>query len=378
MNSVHVPADTRIFCTLLCIAANHTSLISTPSYTPSSVKNHTVAIIPEDHLLCQPWVCLVKDPLSCSHPLHPCPFQCASHPLNRTGTTSLATLALGTMIPFKLARSPKTLQRLLLPPSTPGASPSLPPLCRTSSQPPPIHLQTSSSPSLPDLLTPSELETMSIGRRLKDLKQNWWFYNRGWTKMTMALQNAHQGMRRTRSISPTSLSPLTTEQSDSPVSSNSSMMEGSQVSIQRQRGRTRCKSLSYMLPQITPLTSQSSPYPPGSVAASGATMPYTPSSKMLSTTSMIGVSLLMSTTITNMTKTLSTSCKRWSSWKQKVKAFAKLTPSVKSTSSPCDSQTGSNTSRSVPLAGPSSQHGRRGQSLSLHAAPLTRDEDVSM
>ena len=170
-SSVCAPANTRISLVLSCITENHTSFTSMPSCTPS-VKNLTVAIIPEDHLLCQPQVCLAKDPLPHLHPLHPCPFQCALHPLNKTGIASPATLALGSMIPFKLAKSLKTLWRLLSPPLTPGASPSLPPLCRMSSQPPPIHPQTSSGPSLPDLLTPSKLETMSIRRRLKDLKLN--------------------------------------------------------------------------------------------------------------------------------------------------------------------------------------------------------------
>ena len=109
-NFTHAPADTKTSLTPLPTAANHTSPTSTPSYTLSSVKNPTVAIIPEDHLLCQPWVCLVKDFLPCLHPLHPCPFQCALHPLNRTGATSPATLAFGAMIPFKSAKSLKTSQ----------------------------------------------------------------------------------------------------------------------------------------------------------------------------------------------------------------------------------------------------------------------------
>ena len=105
MSSSCASVNTRISLAPLWITVNHTSLTSMPSYTPSSVKNPTVAIIPEDHLLCQPWVCLVKDPLPHSHSLHPCPFQCMSHPLNKTGATSLAILALGPMIPFKSAKS---------------------------------------------------------------------------------------------------------------------------------------------------------------------------------------------------------------------------------------------------------------------------------
>ena len=239
MNSVCAPVDTRTCPIPSCITVNHISLTSMPSCTPSSAKNPTVAIIPEDHLLCQPGICLVKDPLPCLHPLHPCPFQCALHPLNKTGTDSPATLALGTTIPFRLAKPLRALQKLLSPPLTPGASPFLPPLCRMSLQPPPIHPWTSSGPSLPDLLTPFKLEMMSIRRRSRDSKQTWWFYNRGWMKMTMALQSAHLGMRRTRSASPTSPSPLMTEQSNLPVSSSNLMMEGLQGSTQEKKGKKR-------------------------------------------------------------------------------------------------------------------------------------------
>ena len=378
MSSICAPVDTRISLALSCITADCTSLTSMPSCTPSSAKNLTVAIIPEDHLLCQPWVCLAKDPLPCLHPLHPCPFQCMLHPLNKTGTAFLATLALGTTIPFESVKSPKTLQRLLLPPLTPGAFPTLPPLCRTSLQPPPIHPQTSSSPSLPDLLTPSKLETMSIRRKLKDSKQSWQYYNRGWTKMTMALPNAHQGMKRTRSTSPISPSPSMMEQSNSPVSSSSSMTEELQGSTQEQRVRRRHKSLGYMLPLTTPLTSQLSPSPPGSIITSRAIKPYMPSLRMLSMTLMTGASLLTFTTTDNMIKTSPTSHKRWSSWRQRVKAFARLMPSVKNVLSPCNLQTRSNISQFAPLVGPSNQHGRRGQSPDQPVAPLTRDEDVSM
>ena len=377
-NSICVLANTKTCPAPSHITANHISLTSTPSCTPTSAKNLTVAIIPEDHLLCQPRVCLAKDPLPSLHPLHPCLFRCALHPLNRTGTTSLATLALGTMIPFKLVRSPRALLKLLLPPSTPGASPSLPPLRRTSLQPPPIHPQTGSGPSLPDLLTPSKLEMMSIGRRSKDSKQTWQYYNRGWTKTTMALQNAHLGMRRTRSISPTSLSPSMTEQSDLPVSSNSSMMEGSQGSTQEQREKRKHELLSYMPLPITPLTNRLNPFPPGSVNAFGAIVPNMPSSRTLSMTLTSGAFSPMSTAIDSMTRTSATSSKRWSFWKQKAKVFARLMPSVRSTSSALNSPTRSTTSRSAPLVGPSSLCGRREQSPNQLMAPPTRDKDISM
>ena len=125
--------------------------------------------------------------LPCSHPLHPCPFQCTSHPLNRPLTASQDILALAKTIPFGLARSLKTLLELLSPPPTPGDSLSLPPLCRMSLLPHLIRPQTNSGPLLLDLLLPLGSETMSIGRRSKDLKLTLQYFNRGWTTMTMAL-----------------------------------------------------------------------------------------------------------------------------------------------------------------------------------------------
>ena len=74
---------TRICRALSCIAADPISLTNTLLNTGTSVKNTTVAIIPEDHLQCQPQICRAASPLPLSHPLHPCPFQCMSHPLNR-------------------------------------------------------------------------------------------------------------------------------------------------------------------------------------------------------------------------------------------------------------------------------------------------------
>ena len=69
-----VPALTKTCLAPLCIAAAHTSPISTPLNTPFSAKNTTVAIIPEDHLLCQLQICHAVTPLPQLHPLHPCPF----------------------------------------------------------------------------------------------------------------------------------------------------------------------------------------------------------------------------------------------------------------------------------------------------------------
>ena len=102
-----VPALTRTCPAHLCIAATPTSPINMPLNTHSSVKNTTVAIIPEDHLLCQPRICHALSPLPPSHPLHPCPFQCASHPLNRPLNVFQDTLASEQTIPSRC----KTSQR---------------------------------------------------------------------------------------------------------------------------------------------------------------------------------------------------------------------------------------------------------------------------
>ena len=107
MSSNHVLALTKTSLTPSCITVACTSLTSMPSNTHFSAKNTTVAIIPEDHLLCQPWICLAANPLPQSHPLHPCPFQCASHPLNRPLTDSQDILASARMMPFEWAWSPK-------------------------------------------------------------------------------------------------------------------------------------------------------------------------------------------------------------------------------------------------------------------------------
>ena len=142
---VHV--HTRICRALSCIVADHISLINMPSNTGTSVKNTTVAIIPEDHLQCQPRTCRAPNPLPPSHPLHPCPFQCASHPLNRPRSASPGTLASELTNLFNAETSPRRGRRLPSPPLTRGDFPSPPPPYRTSSQPHPTQLPTSSGRS---------------------------------------------------------------------------------------------------------------------------------------------------------------------------------------------------------------------------------------
>ena len=271
MSLNHAPVPTKTYLIPSCITATCTSPTNTPLNMHSSAKNTTVAIIPEDHLLCQPQICHTANPLPQSHPLHPCPFQCTSHPLNQPLTTFQDTLALARMMPFEWAKSPKKVRELLSPPLTPGGSPSLPPLCRTSLLPHLICPWTNSGPLLLDLLPPSGSETMSIGRRSRGSRPILQHFNRGWTMKTMGLANAHPGMRRIKSVSQTSPSPSTTEQSSLPVSSNSSTMEGWQDSTVRPRERRRHESLNCMLPPTIPLTSQWSRSLPGSVIAFGAT-----------------------------------------------------------------------------------------------------------
>ena len=94
MSSNHVLVLTKTSPIPSCITATHISPTNTLWNTCSSAKNTTVAIIPKDHLLCQPRICQAVNPLPQSHPLHPCPFQCTSHPLNRPLTASHDILAL--------------------------------------------------------------------------------------------------------------------------------------------------------------------------------------------------------------------------------------------------------------------------------------------
>ena len=147
---VHV--RTRICRALSRIVANRTSLISTPLNTGTSVKNTTVAIIPEDHLQCQPRTCHAPNPLPPSHPLHPCPFQCASHPLNRPRSVSPGILASELTNPFSAETSLRMGRRLPSLPSTRGDSHCPPPPYRMSSPPLQTQLPSSSGRSSMDLL----------------------------------------------------------------------------------------------------------------------------------------------------------------------------------------------------------------------------------
>ena len=107
MSSSPARVHTRICRALSRIAANHTSLTNMPLNTGTSAKNTTVAIIPEDHLQCQPRICRAASPLPPSHPLHPCPFQCTSHPLNRPRSTSPDTLVSELTTLFNAGTSPR-------------------------------------------------------------------------------------------------------------------------------------------------------------------------------------------------------------------------------------------------------------------------------
>ena len=360
------------------IAATCTSPINMPSSMPSSVKNITVAIIPEDHLLCQPQICLAANPLLQSHPLHPCPFQCASHPLNRPLTVSQDILASARMMPFEWAQSPKRVQELLSPPLTPGDSLSLPPLCRTSSLPHLICPQTNSGPLSPDSPPPSGSEMMSIGRRSRGLRLTLRYFNRGWTMKTMASANAHQGMRRTGSASPISQSPSMMGWSGSPASLSSSTMEGLLGSIAGLRERRKCKSSNCMLPLTTPLTNPWSCYPPGSAITSGVTKQHMPSLRMPSMTLVTGDSSLTCTNTVSMTRSAPISPRSWSFWRQTIKAPSRIAPSSRNASLQLNSQTGSSTSPFNCLRDPFNQSGKGGVCSSCCDSSPTRDEDVSM
>ena len=141
---------TRICRALSRIAADLTSPTNMPLNTGTSAKNTTVAIIPEDHLQCQPQICCAASPLPLLHPLHPCPFQCASHPLNRPRNASRDTLVLELMTLFNAETSLRRGQRLPSPPSICGGSLYPPPPYRTSLPPLPIQPLTNSGQSSMD------------------------------------------------------------------------------------------------------------------------------------------------------------------------------------------------------------------------------------
>ena len=271
---------TRIYRALSRTVANLTSHTNTPSNTGTSAKNTTVAIIPEDHVRCQPRICRAPSPLPPSHPLHPCPFQCASHPLNRPRSVSPDTSASELTSLSSAGTSLRTGRRLPLPPLIRGDSHFPPPPYRTSLQPLPIQLPTSSGQSSMGSPPPSGSEMMSTERRWKDSSPTSPTSSSRLTTTTTGSPNARPVTRRTMEDFPTSPSPSTTEQSDSPVSSNSSMTGESPGCIASTRARRRLESLSYTPLPITHLTNPSNLFPPGFAATSGATAPPIPSSRM--------------------------------------------------------------------------------------------------
>ena len=377
-SSNHALALTKTYLAPLCIAVAHTSPISMPSSTPSSVKNTTVAIIPEDHLLCQPRICHTANPLPQLHPLHPCPFQCTSHPLNCPLTNFQDTLALARTMPFEWERSPKKVRELLLPPPTPGGSPSLPPLCRMSLLPHLTHPRTNSGPLLLDLLPLSRSKMMSIGRKSRVSRLILWHFNRGWTTKTMASANVWLDMKKIKNAFQTSPFLSMTEPNGLHASSSSSTMEGWWDFIVELRERKKWESLNCMPPPTTPLTSQWSHSPPGSIIASGVTGQPMPSLRMPSTTLMTGGFLPMSITTNSTTKRTPTSSRNWTSWRQSDKVSPKAEPWLKNASSRLGSQKKLSTSLFTCLQAPFSQGGKGGVHSSHRISSLPRDKDISM
>ena len=371
-------ARTRICRALSRIAADHTSLISTPSNTGTSVKNTTVAIIPEDHLQCQPRTCRAASPLPPSHPLHPCPFQCTSHPLNRPRSASPGTLASELTTLFNAGTSPRKGRRLPSPPSTRGDFPSPPPLYRTSLQPlltrPPNSLGQSSMGSPPR----SGSEMTSIERRWKDSRPTLPTSSSRSMTMETDLPNVRPVTRRTTGDSPISPSPSTMEQSGSPVSSNNLMMEELPGYTAEPRVRRRHELLSYTPLPTTHLTNPSNPSLPGFTTASGATAPLTPFSRTPSTTSTTGGSLPMSTDTDNSTRITHTWSRSWSFSRPNGRASSRTELLSRTASSMPDSARRSSISLFDCLRAPFNRPGRGGVHSNHHNSSTPRDEDVSM
>ena len=374
------PAHARIkICrTLLRTAADHTSLTSMPSNIGVSAKNTTVAIIPEDHLQCQPRTCRAASPLPPSHPLHPCPFQCASHPLNRLRNTSPDILASELTNLFNAGTSPRTGRRLPSPPSTRGDSRYPPPLYRTSLPPLLTRLPNSSGQSSMDLPPPFKSGTMSTERRWRDSRPTSPTSSSRLMTTEMDLPSVRPGTRRTMDDSQISPSLSTMELSDSPVSSNSSMMEGPLGCIAEPRVRRTRVLLSYMPLPITHLTNPSNLSPPGSAAAYGVIAPPTPSSRTPSTTSMTGDSSPTSTDTDNSTRITRTWSRSWSFSRQSERALSRTGLSLRTTLSTPDSARRSSTSLFAHLRAPFNQPGRGGAPSSHPDSSMPRDEDVSM
>ena len=370
---------TRICHALSCIAADPISLTNMPSNTGTSVRNTTVAIIPEDHLQCQPQICRAASPLPPLHPLHPCPFQCASHPLNRPQSVSPDTSVSGPTIPSNAATSPKKGQKLPLPPLTRGGSLYPPPLYRTSSLPLPTRLLTSSGRSSMDSLPQSKSGTMSTERRWRDSSPTLPpCSSRSRTTTETGSPNARPDTRRTTGNFPTSPSPLMTERSGLPASSSSSTTGELPDFTVLPRERRRHASLSYTPLLIIPLTNCWNPSPPGSVITSGATAPPIPFSRTPSMTSMTGDSSLTSTNIDNLTRTMRIWSRSWSFSRQNERALSRTELSSRTASSMPDSARRSSTSLFAHLQAPFSRPGKGGACSSHPDSFMPRDEDVSM
>ena len=369
---------TRICHALSRIAVDLTLPTNMPLNTGTSAKNTTVAIIPEDHLQCQPRICCAASPLPPLHPLHPCPFQCASHPLNRLRNASLDTLVSELTTLFNAGASPRRGRRLPLPPSICGGSLYPPPPYRTSSPPLPIQPLTNSGQSSTG--SPPQLgsEMTSTERRWRDSRPTSPTSSSRLMMTEMGSPNVCLDTRRTTGDSPTSPSLTMMELSDSPVSSNSSTMEGSLDCTVGPRVRRMHASLSYMPLPITCLTNPSSPSPPGFAAASGAITPPMPFLRTPSMTSMTGDSSLTSTDTDNSTRITHTWSRSWSfsKWNEKVLSRTELLS--RTASSTPDSVRRSNTSLFARLRAPFSQPGREGAPSSHPNSFTPRDEDVSM
>ena len=378
LNLAHV--RTRICHALLRIAADPISLTNTPSNTGTSAKNTTVAIIPEDHLQCQPQICCAASPLPPLHPLHPCPFQCASHPLNRPRSVSPDTLASGLTTLSSVATSLRRGRRLPSPPSTRGGSLYPPPPYRMSLPPLLTCLPNSSGRSSMDSLPQSESKTTSTERRWRDSSPTSPLCSSRSTTTMMEtdVPSVCPGMRKTMDDSPTLPSHSTMERSGSPASSSSSMMGESPGYTALPRERRTPVSLSYTPLPIIPLTNRWNPSPPGSVIASGATVPPIPFSRTLSMTLTTGDSLPTSTDINNLTRTMRTWSRSWSFSRQNERASSRTELSLRTTSSMPDSARRSSTLLFACLWAPFSQPGRGGARSSHPNSFMPRDEDVSM
>ena len=190
--------------------------------------------------------------------------------------------------------------------------------------------------------------------------------------------NVRLATRRTTGDSRTSPSLSTTEQSDSPVSSNSSTMEGSLGYTVEPRVRRMRVLLSYMPLPTTHLTNPSNHFLPGSATVYGETAPAMPSSRTPSTTSMTGDSSLTSTDIDNLTRITHTWSRRSSFSRPNERASSRIGLLSRTASSMPDSAKKSNTSLFARLRAPFNQLGKRGAPSSHPDSSPPKDKDVFM